>query len=78
MIVIDARGLICPLPVLKLRKVLLSLPENAEVMIDVTDKNALKDIPLFCAENGYSVLRQVEITGGWRVTVRASSVRGTK
>ena len=76
--IIDARGLICPLPVLKLRKVLLSVPVGTEVMIDVTDHNAVKDIPLFCAETGHAFLKLEQTAEGWRMTVRASLGRGTK
>ena len=59
---LDARGLICPLPVLKARKVLLSLPAGAMLTVTVTDSHAPKDFALFCAESGHR-LASVEEKG---------------
>ncbi len=50
---IDARGLICPLPVLKARKVLLSMQKGEALRVLFTDKNAPADFKLFCAEQGH-------------------------
>jgi tRNA 2-thiouridine synthesizing protein A len=52
---LDARGLICPLPVLKARKILLNLPIGDTLRVLVTDKSAPKDFQLFCAESGYAL-----------------------
>jgi tRNA 2-thiouridine synthesizing protein A len=66
---LDARGLICPLPVLKARKILLGLAAGDVLQIDVTDKAAPKDFALFCTETGH-ILRSVEETAqGAKVTV---------
>ncbi len=56
---LDAKGLICPLPVLKARKALLSLPSGAVLRVQVTDKAAPKDFALFCTE-AWHTLRSVE------------------
>lgn len=50
---LDARGLICPLPVLKARKVLLSMQKGELLRVLFTDKNAPADFKLFCAEAGH-------------------------
>lgn len=52
---VDARGLICPLPVLKTRKVLLTMNNLDVVHITATDKATLRDFPLFCAETGHFI-----------------------
>lgn len=49
---LDARGLICPLPVLRARKLLMSLPAGSRLIVTVTDAHAPKDFALFCAESG--------------------------
>lgn len=61
---IDARGLLCPLPVLKLRKHLLSLPEGSEVTLIATDAAAIIDVPHFCAEAGHEFLTSETLTDG--------------
>ncbi|MFK7876669.1 MAG: sulfurtransferase TusA family protein [Paracoccaceae bacterium] len=53
---LDATGLLCPLPVLKLRKRLKSLQPGAHLEILTDDPAALIDIPHFCAEGGHEVV----------------------
>ena len=61
---IDARGLLCPLPVLRLRKRLLALPPGARVTLLATDRAALIDVPHFCAQSGHRLLETVETAPG--------------
>ena len=51
--IIDARGLKCPLPVLKMEKRLATLPPGARLVVLATDPMAKVDIPLFCRQNGH-------------------------
>jgi tRNA 2-thiouridine synthesizing protein A len=51
--IIDARGLKCPLPVLKLEKRLGTLEPGTDLTILATDPMAKIDIPLYCRQNGY-------------------------
>lgn len=53
---IDARGLLCPLPVLKARK-RLSTMRNGEVLrLVATDPAAVIDVPHYCRESGHEFL----------------------
>ena len=52
--VVDARGLKCPLPVLKMEKRLAGLPAGARLTVLATDPIAKIDIPLYCTQNGHS------------------------
>ena len=51
--VIDARGLKCPLPVLKMEKRLATLPPGATLTVLATDPMAKIDIPLHCRQHGH-------------------------
>jgi tRNA 2-thiouridine synthesizing protein A len=51
---LDARGLKCPLPVLKAEKRLAALPPGAVLVVLATDPMARLDLPLFCRQRGYS------------------------
>ena len=53
---IDATGLLCPLPVLKLRKRMTSLSSGTIIKILTDDPAALIDIPHFCNENNHLLL----------------------
>lgn len=60
---LDARGLRCPLPVLKTRKRLSSMPPGARLSVRADDPAALIDIPHFCAEQGHRLVGQEEVPG---------------
>ena len=53
---IDARHLLCPLPVLRLRKALMALPSGAQVELLATDRASWLDIPHFCAQSGHRLM----------------------
>lgn len=57
---IDAIGLLCPLPVLKLRKALAGAGPGAVVRLTATDGMAQIDVPHFCNEAGHALLEVVE------------------
>jgi tRNA 2-thiouridine synthesizing protein A len=53
---VDALGLLCPLPVLRLRKRMQPLPSGALVRLLADDPAAHVDVPHFCAEAGHDFL----------------------
>lgn len=53
---LDCEGLLCPLPVLKARKRLLSMAPGAVLRIRATDGMAAVDLPHFCAGAGHDYL----------------------
>lgn len=69
MIEIDARGLLCPLPVLRLRKTLIELAPGTRVALIATDRMAAVDVPHFCAETGHSLIAVTELDGATRYEV---------
>jgi len=56
--ILDATGLLCPLPVLKLRKHLKSMKIGDIVVILANDPAAAIDIPHFCNEVGHTLISQ--------------------
>ncbi|TMV92362.1 GNAT family N-acetyltransferase [Thioclava sp. BHET1] len=60
---IDARGLLCPLPVLRLRKVLDGLAPGALVRLSATDGASWIDVPHFCAQTGHALLEAEDRDG---------------
>jgi len=53
---IDARDMLCPLPVLRLRKRLQGLAPGQVARLRATDPMARIDVPHFCAEQGHGLL----------------------
>ena len=56
MIELDTRGLLCPLPVLKLRKLINSIKQNDKIKLITDDPAAIVDVPHFCNEQGHQIL----------------------
>lgn len=53
---LDAKGLNCPLPILKAKKALTALPQDAVLEIHATDPGAVKDFEAFCRSTGNTLL----------------------
>ncbi len=53
---LDARGLNCPLPILRTRKVIATLNEGDVLQVTATDPGSLKDIESFCNQTGHELL----------------------
>jgi tRNA 2-thiouridine synthesizing protein A len=50
---VDARGLKCPLPVLKMEKRLEALKPGTVLVVLATDPIARIDVPLYCRQHGH-------------------------
>ena len=60
---IDATGLTCPLPVLRLQKALRDMAAGARVSLKATDPMAAVDVPHFCQEQGHALIAHSTETG---------------
>ncbi len=58
---VDARGLLCPLPVLRARRRLASLPPGAVLRLLTDDPAAVLDVPHFCADAGHDILEHTSL-----------------
>jgi tRNA 2-thiouridine synthesizing protein A len=61
--ILDAKGLRCPLPVLKARKAMKDLPAGATLRVLATDPGAIKDFEAFCKITGYRLLSASQAGG---------------
>jgi tRNA 2-thiouridine synthesizing protein A len=55
-VLLDAKGLKCPLPVLKARKAMRALPAGGVLRVLATDPGAAKDFVHFCETTGHELL----------------------
>lgn len=68
--ILDMRGLKCPLPVLKARKVFQSRQVGDQLWLETTDPLAVIDIPAFCQENGHELITTEELEDHHRFLVK--------
>ena len=62
--ILDATGLLCPLPVLKLRKHLKSVDIGTFITVLADDPAAAVDIPHFCNETGHELVSETNSENG--------------
>ena len=53
---LDAKGLHCPLPILKARKALKAVPAGGTLEVFAADLGALADFEAFCRQTGNELL----------------------
>jgi tRNA 2-thiouridine synthesizing protein A len=62
--IVDARGLACPLPILRARKALGTLPDGGLLTVLATDPASLSDFPAFCRQTGHAIVEQTVLPDG--------------
>jgi len=67
---LDARGLNCPLPILRTRKALNGLDSGEVLEITASDPGSVKDLASFCNETGHQLLSTVEQSGAYVFQIR--------
>ena len=70
---LDARNLLCPMPVIRVQNAMESLAPGDVIEVLCTDPGAMSDVPAWCRVNGHKVLEVVEDPGAdeIRITIRA-------
>jgi len=70
--VLDAKGLNCPLPILKAKKALKSMDGGKTLEILSTDPGSVADFAAFCRTTGNELVDQNEEGGVWTYLIRKS------
>jgi tRNA 2-thiouridine synthesizing protein A len=68
--VLDARYLLCPLPVIRTQNRIAELAPGDTLEVHATDPGALHDIPAWCRVHGHTVLSSSLADGEVTITVR--------
>jgi tRNA 2-thiouridine synthesizing protein A len=71
-VILDTKGLKCPLPVLKARKAMRDLPVGGVLRVLATDPGAAKDFAHFCATTGHALVASGEEGGVLTFDIRKS------
>jgi tRNA 2-thiouridine synthesizing protein A len=70
---LDARRLLCPLPVIRTQNRVRDMRPGDTLEIACTDPGALYDIPAWCRMYGHQVLSQTQQGGEIVITVRVGA-----
>jgi tRNA 2-thiouridine synthesizing protein A len=67
---LDARGLNCPLPILKARKALQPMPGGGTLEVLATDPGSVKDFEAFCRMTGNELVESGSDGQAFRFLIR--------
>lgn len=67
---LDARGLNCPLPILRAKKAINAMNDGDILEITATDPGSVKDLDAFCHQTGNEMLSSDEVDGEFVFRIR--------
>jgi len=67
---LDAKGLNCPLPILRAKKALKQVPLNGTLEILATDPGSVADFQAFCRTTGHELVEHSVDGGVYRFLIR--------
>ena len=70
---LDTKGLACPLPILKTKKVLSGMPKGATLEVLATDPGSEPDFKAFCETTGNTLLEYSQSGGVFRFLIQHSA-----
>lgn len=70
---LDARQLICPMPVIRTQELIRQLAAGDELEVVATDPGALEDIPAWCRVHGHEVLATSEQSPEITIRIRVAA-----
>lgn len=67
---LDARGLNCPLPILRTKKTLNTLQSGETLKVVSTDPGSLKDMASFCLQTGNTLVASAQNGNDFEFLIR--------
>ena len=68
--VLDAKGLNCPLPILKAKKALRDVPVGETLEVLATDPGAVADFDAFCRATGNELVESTQDDNVYRFVIK--------
>jgi len=69
---LDARHLLCPLPVIRTQNKIQYLNSGELLVVICTDPGAINDIPMWCRINGHKVIDTATADNEITITIEAN------
>ena len=67
---LDAKGLSCPLPILKARKALKEVPADGTLEVLTTDPGSVADFQAFCRQTGNELMESSDNDSVYRFLIK--------
>jgi tRNA 2-thiouridine synthesizing protein A len=72
-VTLDAKGLNCPLPILRAKKSLKDVPAGGTLEILATDPGSVADFAAFCRTTGNELIESTANAGVYRFVIRRAA-----
>jgi tRNA 2-thiouridine synthesizing protein A len=63
---LDARGLVCPMPLLKAKRAINAMSTGQQLQVLSTDQGSVRDFKVFAEQSGHILLASDEADGVYR------------
>ena len=70
---VDAKGLNCPIPILKAKKAMKDVPSGGTLEVFATDPGAVQDFEAFCRSTGHELVESNVEDGTYSFVIRNNS-----
>ena len=67
---VDAKGLACPLPILRAKKALSAMPSGKILRVFATDAGSVRDFQAFARQTGNELISQTQVGEVWAHVLR--------
>jgi tRNA 2-thiouridine synthesizing protein A len=71
--VLDAKGVSCPLPILKIKKSISGLSKNQILKVETTDPGSKNDMALWAKRTGNEILKTEETSGTFTFYIKKTA-----
>lgn len=68
--VLDAKGLVCPMPIVRTKKSMDELEPGQVLEVHATDKGAKNDLTAWAKSTGHEILQDVENEGVFKFWIK--------
>ena len=69
---LDTKGLNCPMPLLKAKQQLNKLDSGEVLLIEATDAGSVRDFQVFASQSGHLLLKHTDESGVYRPWIKKS------
>jgi len=76
-VLLDAKGLACPLPVLRAHRALRAMAPGERLRLLTTDRASVADVRAFCRETGHELTSYAEEGGVFSFAIRRRPEQST-
>jgi tRNA 2-thiouridine synthesizing protein A len=71
--ILDTSGLNCPLPLLKLKKAIRTIPPGGLIEVIASDPGAPEDFQVFCTTEGHDLVEATAAEGRFTALIRRAA-----